>query len=49
MTLADLGIAGDGGAEGKSRGVCGGVLPVIPTLPMLVDDDFLLEFLHSKD
>lgn len=46
-TLADRGRAGEGGADGKSRGVCGGVLPE-PELPVLLVDDFRLNVLKLK-
>lgn len=45
-TLADLCKAGEGGADGSIRGVCGGVRPD-DTLPMLLVDDFLLTVLQS--
>ena len=42
--LADLGIAGDGGADGSNLGVCGGVRPVLPVLDV---DDFRYRFLYA--
>lgn len=44
MTLADLGKAGEGGADGNSLGVWGGVRPEFK-LPVLLVDDFLLSVL----
>lgn len=44
--LDDRCNAGEGGAEGKRRGVVGGVLPE-PELPVLLVDDFLRKFLRE--
>lgn len=46
-TLDDLCKAGEGGADGNSLGVCGGVLPDDDTLPMLLVDDFRLGLLRA--
>lgn len=40
-------MAGDGGADGSILGDCGGVLPVVKLLVLLVDP-FLLGLLHRR-
>lgn len=46
--LGDRDKAGEGGAEGNIRGVCGGVRPVFKLL-VLLEDDFLRRFLKMTN